>query len=444
MRIGILGAGLSGLSLAHFLQKKPGVRRIEILEKEHEAGGLCRSFFIRGVPFDIGPHIIFSKDEESREFILARLAGNLSRLRRSNKILYKGRLVKYPFENELSALPEADRRCCLDSFLHNPYEGYRPATMLQFFLATFGEGITNCYLRPYNEKIWKFDPAFMDTQMVDRIPKPPREDIIKSAEGAATEGYTHQLYFHYPRAGGIGSLPKALLRGLGPKAEVLTGAAAARVSRVRGGWRVVDSRGVERRYDRLISTIPLPELALAMSPRLPAAVDDAIGGLKYNSIIICVMRFPKDCIGDNFALMVPDRDALFHRVSKLDFLMPARRGRAQASTLMAEITFRDGGSVSGMSDAAIRSRVNADLIRAGCVPKGARPLACEIRRFTYAYVIYDLNHRRNLGIIRAHLEGRMGLTLCGRFGEFEYLNMDAVVHNAKLKAEAVAAQRAPR
>ena len=414
MRIGILGAGLSGLSLAHFLQKKPGVRRIEILEKEHEAGGLCRSFFIRGVPFDIGPHIIFSKDEESREFILARLAGNLSRLRRSNKILYKGRLVKYPFENELSALPEADRRCCLDSFLHNPYEGYRPATMLQFFLATFGEGITNCYLRPYNEKIWKFDPAFMDTQMVDRIPKP------------------------------IGSLPKALLRGLGPKAEVLTGAAAARVSRVRGGWRVVDSRGVERRYDRLISTIPLPELALAMSPRLPAAVDDAIGGLKYNSIIICVMRFPKDCIGDNFALMVPDRDALFHRVSKLDFLMPARRGRAQASTLMAEITFRDGGSVSGMSDAAIRSRVNADLIRAGCVPKGARPLACEIRRFTYAYVIYDLNHRRNLGIIRAHLEGRMGLTLCGRFGEFEYLNMDAVVHNAKLKAEAVAAQRAPR
>ena len=50
--------------------------------------------------------------------------------------------------------------------------------MLQFFLKTFGEGITKTYLQPYNEKIWKYDPSFMDVQMVERIPKPPKEDVM--------------------------------------------------------------------------------------------------------------------------------------------------------------------------------------------------------------------------------------------------------------------------
>lgn len=70
-------------------------------------------------------------------------------------------------------------------------------------MKTFGEGITNIYLRPYNEKIWNFDPAFMDTQMVERIPKPPKEDIIRSASGETIDGYVHQLYFSYPISSGI-------------------------------------------------------------------------------------------------------------------------------------------------------------------------------------------------------------------------------------------------
>ena len=78
--------------------------------------------------------------------------------------------------------------------------------MLQFFLKIFGEGITKTYLEPYNQKIWKFEPSFMDTQMVERIPKPPKIDIINSARGKKTEGYKHQLFFHYPKKNGIQAL----------------------------------------------------------------------------------------------------------------------------------------------------------------------------------------------------------------------------------------------
>ena len=61
------------------------------------------------------------------------------------------------------------------------------------------------------------DVSKLDTQMVDRIPQPPVEDIIKSAKGIKTEGYKHQLYFDYPKRGGIQSLFDAFLNKLNKK-----------------------------------------------------------------------------------------------------------------------------------------------------------------------------------------------------------------------------------
>src|SRR5665647_2265302 len=176
-----LGGGIAGLSLASFLD-----RETVVLEREKVVGGLSRSYALNGISYDIGPHIIFSKNKEVLDLHTSIIETN--QIRRSNQIFYKNRYIKYPFENDLAALDPDERDYCLAEFLSNPYQGYKPANMLQVFLSIFGEGITRTYLQPYNEKIWKFDPAYMDTQMVDRIPKPPREDVIKSAHGEATEG----------------------------------------------------------------------------------------------------------------------------------------------------------------------------------------------------------------------------------------------------------------
>ena len=77
------------------------------------------------------------------------------------------------------------------------------------------------YLEPYNRKIWKFDPSFMDTQMVERIPKPPKNDIINSAKGIKSEGYKHQLYFQYPKSKGIQALFDAYYSSLNMKKQDL-------------------------------------------------------------------------------------------------------------------------------------------------------------------------------------------------------------------------------
>ena len=69
----ILGAGLSGISMAYFLQKDAGQDSIILLEKENVAGGLCRSIRKNDYVYDIGPHILFSKDKEILEIILTLL-----------------------------------------------------------------------------------------------------------------------------------------------------------------------------------------------------------------------------------------------------------------------------------------------------------------------------------------------------------------------------------
>ena len=84
-------------------------------------------------------------------------------------------------------------------------------------------------------------------------------------------------------------------------------------------------------------------------------------------------------------------------------------------------------------------RTVTDLARLGFIDK-ADVLSLEVRRQQYAYVIYDLDHRANMGIVRDYCEQQLGIILHGRFGEFAYLNMDDVIHRSLQRCEAIAAR----
>ncbi len=97
MNVGILGGVLAGLAVAAHLDHE-----YEVLERDARCGGHCTSIEEEGFTWDAGgPHIIFSRNQQMVDYMVALLAGNVRRARRNNKILYKGRYVKYPFENGL-------------------------------------------------------------------------------------------------------------------------------------------------------------------------------------------------------------------------------------------------------------------------------------------------------------------------------------------------------
>src|SRR5947209_19265233 len=114
MNIGILGGGISGLTLQRFLEHPS-----EVLEKASRPGGLCRTFRKDGFGFDIGGHILFSKHQHVKDLLTSLLSDNVNYWKRANKILFKGSVVKYPFENDLGSLEKEDAYECLIGYLKN-------------------------------------------------------------------------------------------------------------------------------------------------------------------------------------------------------------------------------------------------------------------------------------------------------------------------------------
>ena len=434
----ILGGGLSGISTAYFLQNKDWVGKITILEKEVETGGLCRSIRKNGYIYDIGPHILFSKDKEMLSLMLSVL-DEKNDLKRSNEIYYKGRHIQYPFENDLSKLPEEELNYCIQAFNHNPYENYEVTNMIQFFLKTFGEGITNTYLRPYNEKIWKYDPAFMNTSMVDRIPKPTREEIRRSAAGETVEGYLHQLYFSFPTKGGIQSVVDGFKKQLNDKkCSIHTDSTVVRLSKDENTF-VVET-GDKKTYtaDMLISTIPVQELTAAYA-NVNESIRKTVSDLHYNSIAIAFARTPYDLCGEHCAYMVPDKNVIFHRSSKMDFFGSEYHKDGEA-TYMVEVTYRKDDYIDAMGDEKLLSKIKEGV----CGIEFAKNIndveIIDLTKHQYAYVIYDLHHAENMNAIRDFYANE-GIVLNGRFGNFEYWNMDRVLRESLSLSERLTQER---
>ena len=423
MAVGILGGGLAGLTVARHFDGS-----CEVLEKESRGGGHCQTVQEQGFTYDAGgPHIIFSRNQATVDYMLSLLGDNVHRARRNNKIFYRGRYVKYPFENGLFDLEPQDRFECLYHYLQNDYPPPR-TNFKEWIYHHFGKGLAEKYLIPYNEKIWNVPAEELGLEWVEgRVPKPPLEDVIKSAVGVETEGYTHQLHFHYPFRGGIESLPRAMGERV---ANVVPDFAVERIWRERTGWCVSDGRRT-RRYEALVCTIPIQQLAAALDG-VPKPILDAVNALRYNSLITVSVGLDAARLPDYTAIYVPDPKVRFHRLSFPCAFSPNNAKPGQ-SIVQAEITTNPGDGTHEMGDEAliadtIGNLENMDLVR--------RSEVCYQRviRTQYGYVVQNDDCRRYLRQAKSYFEG-IGIALCGRVAEFEYINMDVCIDRARAVAE---------
>jgi len=92
----IVGGGLCGLT-AGFLLAKNGHKCL-LLEREGEVGGQARSFMIDDIVFDIGPHILYDKDQDRGAVFLKEMLGDAPVIKRPfrSAIMSKGKPYKFP------------------------------------------------------------------------------------------------------------------------------------------------------------------------------------------------------------------------------------------------------------------------------------------------------------------------------------------------------------
>jgi protoporphyrinogen oxidase len=420
----ILGSGPSGLSYALLSNKK-----IKILEKNNYPGGHASSFQIKDFTFDYGPHILFSKDKDILNFILKTLKNNVARCKRKNFISYKKKLIKYPFENDLGSLEPKENFDCLIDILQNPYKikYTNPKNMREWFLKYFGKSICEKYLFPYNRKVWNIDPKDMSMSWSERIPKPPLKDIIRSSLGIPTEGYKHQLYYHYPKKGGY----QAICNNWSRNSDVDYNETVVHLEKKRKYFEIHTKKKIYK-SQKVISTISLNDLVKIY--KVPIKIKNLVNKLIINPMYVVSLAIQGNDKNKFTALYFPEKEFLFNRVS---FPKTFSNFNSPKNTysIQAEITFRANSKLKNISKKKIINHVIKGLKKNKILEKNHKILFTDIKSCKESYVVYDKNYEKRIKIIRNFFK-RQGIDLLGRFSYFEYINIDmAVERSLKLICE---------
>ncbi len=426
MRTGIIGAGASGLSLALMLEGQ-----FTIFERSESTGGHCRTTVRDGWTYDQGPHIMFSKNLDVLDFMIKSLGDNVHQCTRNNKVFVDRRMVKYPFENDLASLELASRARCLLTYLFNDQAELAedPADLNEWFLGNFGEGMTELYFRPYNEKVWNVALEDLSMSWSERIPLPPARDVVRGALGESTEGYLHQLHYHYPLVGGYQAITDAWTRRIAPPSLQLDTEVQA-LGRVDDGVSVTTAAGSSV-FDRVVSTVPLPTL-LNLIDEVPDRVRDAVASLRINPINVITLGYRGVNRANYTAVYFAGDDYLPNRVSGPSVFSPRNAPDGHFS-LQAEITYPPGEGFLDMTDAALIEHVHEGVVAAGMVDAGSVPVFEDVQRVRHAYVVYTKGYEGAVAVVREWARA-LGVELHGRFGSFDYLNVDGCVASSQTLA----------
>lgn len=414
MRIAVLGAGVSGLTVARLLKEKR--HDVTVYEKNDTVGGLARTRFTEGYLYDPhGGHIFNSKHKEVTDWVFSILPiENWKYTVRNAKIFYKGRYITYPFELSLCELETDDAVDCIYDFIRSQ-EGKEPCNFRDWVIWKFGRRIAEEYMIPYNEKIWAYPLEDMEIQWVQgKMPLPSKKEMIRSMllKDPSERKMPHAT-FYYPLYGGIQTMVNAIADGLCVK----NGCSVKTIVKMENGW-MVNGDGP---YEQVISTIPLPELPAAMY--LPTVVCDCIKDLKYNSLTTILFDCPKT---DITWLYIPSYRFRSHRVGYQSTLTPHA----------CPVKDQGCGALEIIGD---RFDISADF----CNQDGILPAELHFDRvidseFTkYAYVIHDTNYRKNVSVIRDYFSKEHGFHLLGRWGSWNYKNMDLCMLDAMELAKEV-------
>jgi len=435
-RIVVVGAGPAGLGAAYRLHEL-GYQDWVVYEKSDNVGGHATSHVDEhGFVWDEGGHVIFSHYPYFDRLIDQTLGNEVHGRVRESWIVMGNVWVPYPFQNNLRYLPKQLQLKCLLGAASAAANGgsHESGNFRDWIYATFGEGIAESFMFPYNSKVWTTPLEEMSKSWIaERVSvvdfKRLLENVLYQRDDVA---WGPNSKFKFPLHGGTGEIYRRVANCF--RARVQTGKELVEVDSHRR--RVSFADGTGDTYDNLISTVPLDLLVQMLRPSDDLLLE-AAGELKHNSLLVLGIGLARKIETGRCWIYFTDEDMPCYRATYFSHYSPFNVPNGDTerySSLMCEISFRVGESPA---PERVLNQVIDGLIRAKILDESdvARIISRYHRVVAYSYPIPTLSRDRALGILQPALM-QQGVYSRGRFGAWRYEigNMD---HSVVMGAEAV-------
>ncbi|HSN29121.1 MAG TPA: LPS biosynthesis protein, partial [Kofleriaceae bacterium] len=258
------------------------------------------------------------------------------------KIRYAGRDIDFPFQTHIHQLPIDEFLECLTELFARPEGTAR--SFGDMLYQRLGKGITDKFLRPYNEKLYATSLDSLDVDAMGRFfPHADIPDIIANMRpGKRSHGYN--ATFTYPEGGAI-EYVKALLRDL--PADMVS--ENEPVLSIDLDAHVAKTLKREIRYKHVVSSAPLRSLARRCH------VPHDSGVFTSNQVLVFNLGFDRKGPSNVHWMYFPDPSLVFYRVGWYDNIFDTDR-----MSLYVEIGLPEGATPD---IPAMRARVLEDLRR---------------------------------------------------------------------------------
>lgn len=405
----VVGAGVSGLAFAQALRDDDYL----LVEAADEVGGYCRSVRRRGFVWDYSGHFFHFRHPEIEAELVSRIGpSRVRRVNRCSKVLYKRRLIDFPFQRNINQLDHDDFLACLNGL--GSRDTAEPSDFKQLLYARFGAGICEQFLVPYNEKVYATELGRLDVEAMGRFFPQADRDSILAGLGAPSPP-TYNSTFIYPE-GGAAEFVRALQHTVPPSRTLLD----EPVVRIDLRRHLAHTTRRTIRYDSLVSSMPLPRLLTITG--LPHEREL----YTHNKVLVFNLGFDRKGPADVHWIYVPDRTVSFYRVGFYDNIWPAER-----MSLYVEIGCRADEALDPAALDRRRARALTDLERTGILD-GHRLVASHHVVLNPAYVHVTRASQQDVVEQRAALAAR-GVHTLGRYGTWTYCSLeDNIVEARKL------------
>lgn len=448
----IIGAGISGLSAAWFLNRKG--REVRVLESRDRVGGVIESREIDGYLLERGPNSTLRRPDTPDDALgrLVEQVGLRQHLMTASPesqkryVMRGGRLLPLP------ASPPAMITSSLFSWpaklrlLGEPFIGKSASeeTIAQFVSRRLGREFLDYAVDPFVSGVYAGDPGELSAwAAVPKVHALERDygSLIRGAiaRGSRSAGPAGQLV-SFDR--GMSVLPRTIAARL-PEGSIETDCRVESISHDPEGWRirVAKPTGAEEFCARhLVLSVPASEAARLIDPLSPE-VAGLLATIPYAPIVSAALGYTREQVRhplDGFGFLIPRREGirtLGGLFSSTLFPGRAPSGKALITAFMGGT--RDPEAVTLDDDALVR-RIGEDMATA--LRADPPPAMVHLSRHQSAIPQYTMGHLKRVARIKDLLAAFPGLHL--RASWSEGISVADCVRNGEELADRLCAESA--